>query len=37
MEIDVVDFTLKMDATNSTETLVSYHITTRPHNPEDLV
>jgi len=29
-------FTLKMGAARSSETLVSYHITTRRYNPEDL-
>jgi hypothetical protein len=28
-------FTLKMQAAKSSETLVSYHITTRRHDPED--
>jgi len=28
-------FTLKMEAARSFETLVSYHITTRRHNPQD--
>jgi len=29
------DFTLKMEVARSFETTVSYHITTRCHNPED--
>jgi hypothetical protein len=30
-----LNFTLKMEAARASETLVSYHITTQRHNPED--
>jgi hypothetical protein len=32
----ILHFTLKMEAGRSFETLISYHRTTRRHNPEDL-
>jgi len=35
MKIQIVDFSLKNEAATSSETSVSYHITTRRHNPED--
>jgi len=31
-----LNFTLNMEAAMSSKTLLSYHITTRRHNPEDL-
>jgi hypothetical protein len=33
---NIPNFSLKMEAGRSSETLVSYHITTRRHSPEDL-
>jgi Co/Zn/Cd efflux system component len=36
MKVQVVVFTLKIEAARSSETLVSYHDTTQHQNPKDL-